>query len=1296
MKRNPILILLIVLLVVSLSLVACKSTEYELTVERASITLEKGQTIDLPYQLTTNGELDTETEIAVSLKGDSVTYNAETKKITAVKAGRTTLTITVEGREDVKATLNVNVPEYSIEITGGETATVDLGGKEYLKYTIRKDGVKVSETEKQVIISAKGEAVSYDNVGDIVSFVAEGQGSITVALKDDPSVSATRTYTVVKSFWSSEHQVNKNAMIFNQDGSVSIPGGGQQYYLGVMDGGHKYVFKATIKIPTDLPNNQSIGIGNTLDKNNSSLWFGFQGSDTPGKLRLLIKNFYGGWAGSYDRNFYPDVYSAMTFNTDTFECTMVRDGLDYWYNIGGMIGTFHDESGKVAADADTWVGIYSQERTVTISDYTYSFEDDDIAAAKAECEKPVAFFDVTNKTVNTIVKGDSYTYTASAIYAPNVTDKPAVAWELDIAGVTAGTAQIGAATGTLTVSEDAAGVVKVTAKCGDKEVSFDVTISDESLAKENDVLSVNGGVELNDDGSVVFPETRTNSATLNETEYVDVYYSAKLKAALKGDFQLSFTVTNLAPSSNAQLLVSLGGKGNNLFISNNSAKINGQYVNGSKQLANGVLTANFANAETLEIVIKVVGGHYEVTVNGDKLNFGGDIIRRVEDYVIETPALITVAAGTSCKVSDITLQDEADAEYLILNDNTTAIDNGFESAMIAQRDGKWVGKDFGESLTYFAETLPSGDYTVSMDVKFNVAMTDAKFGIQIGKYEYHICNKISGSEACIQALLFFDNNWGEAKSTAIKNADATIKVKIKRIGNTTYLFVDGQEIGSKEIAANNDGNILYFWTFDNGTAPAGAKVQVTNVTVAQGATIITITGESTLQVGTSGEYRSSVLGSTDTPVWSVITEGTLTAGSADITQEGILTFSADAAGSVTVVVTCGEETANKVVTVSSQPTNQDTALAESVGGVKQDVSNGKIIFDNADINGIASEQAYSEASPYYAILNDANKDRLTIQTDFSIEFTLANYKTSEQYPKFMISLGGTNDQFYVVYFNDGSAQIQTYTSSLDSNGGKYGGQWVNSAMFTGFDASIAHTYKIVCQQGYYKVYLDGSEITGWNMNGGARIIVRNPETMVKPANIMMSTNGTTTCEIFDIKVESELGNPVKTWNNDRVSVNSETGAITLTHEKNSWDNYDPSTKLYTYGSFSDNCTVTFNVKFNEATNDSKLGIKITDQNNSANVVRVITVCASDVIMKSEVRGEWGGCGINVGIDTTLKVTITVVNGMATVTFNDTITLPGNQIATNGVLSFCLMNETDSDVGKTVTISDIDIQDTMAA
>ena len=133
-----------------------------------------------------------------------------------------------------------------------------------------------------------------------------------------------------------------------------------------------------------------------------------------------------------------------------------------------------------------------------------------------------------------------------------------------------------------------------------QEVSFDVTISDESLAKENDVLSVNGGVELNDDGSVVFPETRTNSATLNETEYVDVYYSAKLKAALKGDFQLSFTVTNLAPSSNAQLLVSLGGKGNNLFISNNSAKINGQYVNGSKQLANGVLTANFANAETLE------------------------------------------------------------------------------------------------------------------------------------------------------------------------------------------------------------------------------------------------------------------------------------------------------------------------------------------------------------------------------------------------------------------------------------------------------------------------------------------------------------------------------------------------------------------------------------------------------------------------------------------------------------------------------------------------------------------------
>lgn len=225
MKKNPVLFLLIALLVVSLSLVACKGTEYELTVEKASITLEKGQSIDLPYQLMTNGELDTETKIAVSAKGDSVTYNAETKQITAVKAGRTTFTITVEGHDDVQATLNVNVPEYSIEITGGATAKVNLGDKEQLTYTIRKDGVKISETEKQVDVSTSGNAISYESVGDFISFVAVGEGTVTVALKDDPTVFATRTYTVEKSFWSSEHQVNKNAMIFNPDGSISIPGG---------------------------------------------------------------------------------------------------------------------------------------------------------------------------------------------------------------------------------------------------------------------------------------------------------------------------------------------------------------------------------------------------------------------------------------------------------------------------------------------------------------------------------------------------------------------------------------------------------------------------------------------------------------------------------------------------------------------------------------------------------------------------------------------------------------------------------------------------------------------------------------------------------------------------------------------------------------------------------------------------------------------------------------------------------------------------------------------------------------
>ena len=1051
-----------------------------------------------------------------------------------------------------------------------------------------------------------------------------------------------------------------------------------------MDGGHKFVFKATLKIPTDLPNNQSIGIGSTKDAGDSSLWFGFQGSDTQGKLRLLIKNFYAGWSNS-QADQHPAEYAVMTFDTDTFDCTVVRDGLDYWYNIGGMIGTFRDTSGKVQADEETWIGIYSQTRALTVTNFSYSIENDDIDAAKEACAKPVAFFDVANKAVDTIVKGDSYTYTASVIYAPGITDKPAITWEADVSGVTAGTAAIDPNTGTLTVSEDAAGVVKITAKCGGKEVSFDVAISTESLAKENDVLSVNGGVELDADGSIVFPETRTQGMTLSDTAYQDVYYSAKLKAALKGDFTLSFTVSNLAPASDAKLLVSLGGQGNNFFISNNKVTVNGQYVNGSKQLASGSLTANFTAAETLEVVIKVVGGHYEVTVNGDKLSFGGDVIRRVEDYVTETPALITVAAGTSCKVDGITLTDDADAEYIVLNDNTTLIDNGFTTGFISN---DWQSKNEGTTRTYYTTLVPNASYTLSMNVAFSVSTPDTKLGVQIGAQEIHLCNQ--NGKIILETAL---NGSFANKTTTSASANGFL-FEVKRIDNKLYVVVDS--VKYIELAVP-ESRIISFWTFDlqSNPAPDGATVSVTDLAIADGAVIININGSDRVAAGTNAEYTSTVIGSSETPLWS-IQKVTFT-GEAAIAQEGILTVSSDAEGTLYVVVTYGAASAKILVTVPPQGQDLDTTLAESVGGVKQDIANGKLIFDDSEAEGVANESAYTESGSYWAILNDDNADRITIQDNFIIEFTVSKYVSDAQYPKLMISLGGHGEQFYVVYKNN-KAQIQTFTQG-GHNGNSFSGYdkglWINSSEF---DIPANGVYKIVCEDGFYKVYADDVEVTGWNMDGGARRLYRKTESMCVPCNIMMSTNKGTTCEVSNISVTAVEGKEGKVTHTFSQNITEDNGTITLSFADNTHrdDNKHVwADRLYAYGATTDNCEITFDVKFNDSMADAGLCVYFGGSD------RTLTINMAGGKYKAEYIWAFGGtqkeASVLASSDGVIKVKIVIENGFSKCYLWD-YTSNGydyegagrgeNYADSLGSLSFCTTCYQSDDVGKTVTVSNV--------
>lgn len=1251
-KLSLILSLLAVMLIALFTCAACSSSAYAIKLERSAITLDKGETANLEYQLTKNGEEDTETEVVVSLSGDSVTYSEETKKITAVKAGKSELTLSVKGNSKTTAKLTVNVPLYEIEIKGGASQKADFGGEDIVEYTVLKDGTKV--TDKKVIVSVEGDALKYEKVGNRIYFVKEGTAKVKAALESDPSVFAEKTYTVEKSFWNSgDHQVNKDGMTIT-DNSVYIPGGnGSQYFLGVLEGGTKYLFKTKLTIPSPSAlGSQTVGVTHDLDRNNAGLWFGINSPDgaNGGKYRIYVKNFYGGWAG---QDFVK--YTNVEFSSDTVEVITVRDGNKFWFSIDGYCGTFTlpaaGDKNYISADTQTWAGIFSQERKLTATDFSYTLDEEAIAEAKTLCESPVAKFEITNSGVNKLVKGTSFTYTAKVI-ASDPANVPAVDWSLDKSAMTSGADGTAIADGTLMLAADAAGVVTVVATCGGKEVRIDVAILSESLADENETVKVDGGVVLGADGTVTFTEEfNYNNATLGDTDYTEVYYSATLKNKVKGDFEFAFTLTDMKSSATPKFMVSLGNSLGNFIFTSNGVSVKTQYVDtATKEFMEGALTAQFAAADTLEVVIKVVGGHYKVTVNGTELDFGGkNPVRRVEDYGAERPVLFTTGAGTSVKVSAISLTDKADADFIVLNDNTTVVTGGIQSVMIPPVNNSWVGKDKGLSTTFWGGLLPEGDYTVSMNVKFSAPMADAKLGIQIGNFEYHVNNKVKSSNIIHGQL--YAGSWGDApgNNSNITTVNNAFNVSIKKISGTVYFFIGDTLIASHANAPAD--RILKFWTFDDGSTPVSDNVAVTDLTVTEGATIINISGDNAVQVGNSATYTVQVLGGNeDDIVWALNKDG-LTAGKDGTSFDAAtrtLTFANDAAGTVVITATLGGVTAEFTVTASDQPADQNTALAESKGGVKQDVANGKLIFDDAAANGVTSETAYDENSPYYSILNTAANTRATIQDNFILEFTVSDYVTTAQYPKLMISLGGQFEQFYISYTADG-ARIELFNGYGGAN--SKSGNWLNSAYFTDFDKTASHVYQIKCEDGYYSMTVDGKPITGWsNLSISSATPLRGTESMAIPRNIMFSTNAGTTATVSDISLTAISGKEDKVtktyanWFSDNPD-----GSITATmssQSPNGRDGYHNIDRLYTYGQYiADNSEITLDVTFDDgdAYPDEALIIKFGSD-------RSIGVIMNNGAAKIEQQWTFTKFDLNTNnrlFNNTVKIKIVVANGYVT-------------------------------------------------
>lgn len=162
---------------------------------KTSAELNEGETLELFYKLEPSDATTRGVEWA-SDNTDVATVD-EDGLVTAVKAGTATITVSVKGQPEIKATCTITVKSSAIAVTkltlSESSAEVSVGKTLPLSCTIEP----TNATNKELVWSTSDETIATVDAQGVVTGVKAGTVTITVASKSNPSVTATCTVTVV-------------------------------------------------------------------------------------------------------------------------------------------------------------------------------------------------------------------------------------------------------------------------------------------------------------------------------------------------------------------------------------------------------------------------------------------------------------------------------------------------------------------------------------------------------------------------------------------------------------------------------------------------------------------------------------------------------------------------------------------------------------------------------------------------------------------------------------------------------------------------------------------------------------------------------------------------------------------------------------------------------------------------------------------------------------------------------------------------------------------------------------------
>lgn len=811
-----------------------------------------------------------ETEVATVVNG----------KVTALKVGTANITVkTVDGEKtDVCAvTVEPDAFTFAIQTDDGEKTSVtkdinyDDNDTDTVTLAITKNGsayrgaeVETTFEGDEEVIESATQSTTYDGLIDVAFSGKVGSVTMNMKLKgvlEAPTLSVT--YNVTEYFLN--QTIRKGAS--EADGKIIFAGGSGNQYTGVVKKKDtKWVLKATMDIPEYARDYASVGVGSFVDDGDHAAWFSIRNMDSTAdnKSEVYLRDFFKGWGAPTQDAAQYDAYKSVTFqendtNTDmVIDMTLIRDGLTYYYDIGGYHGTYVSSYAEA-----TYAGFFSQEQAAAITNYSIAYGDEAIAEAKGttydvDTAKLDAASFVNANTVE-IVRGESRTFTATA--APTYSKEgyhlvadAAYAKDVTIDGMK------------ITIKESApAGemTLHIVSDSGKDLGSIALPVVEVSSDRDNDQLVAKGGVILNEDGSFVFPESKSDvDGVVDERKYTDnVGYTVNLKQkVMAGDFSIEFDVEDYKATQNyPKLMFSLGGAYSQFYLvlgRENGTVDRFETFTHSKQYLNPN-DGQWNNSVDFKTVNpsfdRTAKHHYKIESKNGFYNFYVDDMKNAlaqkmdnDDRNITVPfesfnkALpVRIATrGASAKVSNLQVTSGTDFtnKLFTISDKVTASDGNIVATFPTFSGDAWGASRYKDGSVAFASSLFAtikDAYKVSFDAEFSSKMRDGKLILTLGLHEYQIVNSTGWGDKLQSAITYgsFGPNYMGIKFTGEDTQTIHVTLANDGKGNVT-MTVPGNSGDVVLTDTGVDVNAgVAFYLFNETADDEGKTVTIKNVVV---------------------------------------------------------------------------------------------------------------------------------------------------------------------------------------------------------------------------------------------------------------------------------------------------------------------------------------------------------------------------------------------------------------------------------------------------------------------------------